>query len=129
MVLSQATSATTPSNTWPRATNSIESAIRSRLTSDASAPGAHSHAVADGYGVVFHRRPAGRADACFDVLCQPAQIVVARHGFDPSIRHADDGFLEVLVGEADGLQHGAARARGRVPGDGVAVQFHGESLW
>ena len=38
MVLSQATSATTPSNMCPRATSSIESAIRSRLTSDAFMP-------------------------------------------------------------------------------------------
>ena len=38
MVLSQATSATMPSNMCPRATSSIESAIRSRLTSDAFMP-------------------------------------------------------------------------------------------
>ena len=38
MVLSQATSATMPSNMWPRATSSIESAMRSRLTSDAFIP-------------------------------------------------------------------------------------------
>ena len=38
MVLSQATSATMPSNMWPRATSSIESAITSRLTSEAFMP-------------------------------------------------------------------------------------------
>src|SRR2546426_4227045 len=38
MVLSQPTSATTASNMWPRPTSSIESAIPSRLTSDAFMP-------------------------------------------------------------------------------------------
>jgi len=38
MVLSQATSATTPSNMWPRTRSSMESAITSRLTSDAFMP-------------------------------------------------------------------------------------------
>ena len=38
MVLSQATSATMPSNMCPRPTSSMESAIRSRLTSDAFMP-------------------------------------------------------------------------------------------
>ena len=38
IVLSQPDSAITPSNMWPRATSSIESAITSRLTSDARMP-------------------------------------------------------------------------------------------
>ena len=38
IVLSQPDSATTASNRWPRVTNSIESAITSRLTSDAFMP-------------------------------------------------------------------------------------------
>ena len=38
MVLSQPTKAMTPSNMWPRATSSIESAITSRLTSEAFMP-------------------------------------------------------------------------------------------
>ena len=38
IVLSQPDSATTPSNMWPRATSSIESAITSRLTSEAFMP-------------------------------------------------------------------------------------------
>jgi hypothetical protein len=38
MVLSQATRVTRPSNMYPRAVSSIESAIRSRLTSDAFMP-------------------------------------------------------------------------------------------
>ena len=38
MVLSQLDSATSPSNMWPRATSSIESAITSRLTSEARMP-------------------------------------------------------------------------------------------
>ena len=38
IVLSQPTRQTRPSNRWPRATSSIESAITSRLTSDAFIP-------------------------------------------------------------------------------------------
>ena len=38
MVLSQATSATMPSNMWPRTTSSMESAMTSRLTSEAFMP-------------------------------------------------------------------------------------------
>ncbi len=38
IVLSQPDKATTPSNRWPRATSSIESAITSRLTSDVFIP-------------------------------------------------------------------------------------------
>jgi hypothetical protein len=38
LVLSQPESAITPSNRWPRATSSIESAITSRLTSDVFIP-------------------------------------------------------------------------------------------
>src|SRR5438067_1013509 len=38
MVLSQATSATMPSNMWPRTISSIESAITSRLMSEAFIP-------------------------------------------------------------------------------------------
>ncbi len=38
MVLSQATSATMPSNMWPRAMSSMESAITSRLTSEVFMP-------------------------------------------------------------------------------------------
>ncbi len=59
------------------------------------------------------------------MLGQLAQVVVARHGFNPSIGDTDDGLLEVLIGKADGLQHGA-RGRAVVSlSDGVAVQFHG----
>ena len=38
MVLSQPTSATTASNRWPRPTSSMESAMTSRLTSEAFMP-------------------------------------------------------------------------------------------
>ena len=38
IVLSQPTNTTSPSNIFPRATSSIESAITSRLTSDARIP-------------------------------------------------------------------------------------------
>ena len=86
--------------------------------------GAHGDAVADGDGVELHRRAAGRADAFLHLDRQLAQVVVAGHGLDPGIGDADDRLRQILVGEADGLQHGA---RGRAVaslGDGVALEFH-----
>ena len=130
MVLSQATSATMPSNMCPRATNSIESAIRSRLTSDAFMPSVPMVTpslmamVLNSMGVP----PAARMPA-LTCVGQLAQVEIARHGLDPRVGDADDGLLQILIGEADGLQHGA---RGRAVaslGDGVAVKFHGKLLW
>src|SRR5216684_6172070 len=34
---------------------------------------------------------------------------IARHGFDPGVRHADQRLLEVAVRKADRLEHGARR--------------------
>ena len=56
--------------------------------------------------VELHRRAAGGADAVLDVLGQPALVEVARHRLDPGRRDADDRLGEVLVREADGLEHG-----------------------
>ena len=60
---------TTPSNIWPRATSSIESAITSRLTSEAFIPSVPIVMPSrDRDGVELHRRAAGVADACLDLL-------------------------------------------------------------
>ena len=68
--------------------------------------GAHGDAVADGDGVELHRRAAGCANALLDLGRQIAQFEIARHGLDPGVGDADDG-LQVVVGEADGLEHGS----------------------
>ena len=68
--------------------------------------GAHGHAVRDGDGVELHGRAAGLADARLDELRQATLVEVAGHRLDPRRGHADDGPGEVLVGEADGLEHG-----------------------
>src|SRR6185312_14407221 len=78
MVLSQATSVTRPSNMWPRATSSIESAITSRLT----------------------------RDAFIHLLGQRPQTVVAGHGSGPGVGDTDNWLLQIGVGESDGLQKG-----------------------
>ena len=67
--------------------------------------GAHRHAVADGDGVELHRRAAGRPDALLDGDGQLALVEVAGHRLDPRRGDADDRLGEVLVGEADGLEH------------------------
>ncbi len=72
--------------------------------------GAHRHAVADRHGVELHGRPAGRTDAVLDVFRQSALVVVAGHGLDPRRAHADQRLGQVLVREADRLEH---RARSR----------------
>ena len=72
--------------------------------------GSHRHAVTDGNGVEFHRRAAGRTDAFLHLHGQVAEMEVARHGLDPGVGHADDRFGEVVVREADGLEHGPCRS-------------------
>ena len=115
-----------PSNMCPRPTSSIESAIRSRLTSDAFMPSVPMVTpslmamVLNSMGVP----PAARMPA-FTCVGQLAQVEVARHGFDPRVGDADDRLLQVLIGEADGLEHGARRSAVASLGDGVALQFHG----
>ena len=68
--------------------------------------GAHAHAVGDGDGVELHRRAARRPDALLDLHRQVALVVVAGHRLDPGRADADDRLGEVLIGEADGLEHG-----------------------
>ena len=89
--------------------------------------GAHGDAVGDGDGVELHGSAAGRADALLHLHGELAQVVIAGHGLDPGVGDADDGLGEILVGEADGLQHGARGGAVASLGDGVALQFHGGS--
>ena len=129
MVLSQATRATMPSNMWPRSMSSMESAITSRLTREAFMPSvpmvtpSEMAMVLNSMGVP----PAARMPSLtFDR--ELAQVVVARHGLDPGIGHADDGFGQIFVGEADGLEHGSRGGAVSSLSDGVALKFHsGES--
>ena len=114
------------SNLLPRATNSIESAMTSRLTSEAfmpSAPMVMPSEMDD--GVELHRRAAGGADAFLDLGRQAAQMVIARADFDPGVGDADDRVAQVFVGEADGLEHGACPGAAGAIGDGLAVGFEG----
>ena len=84
---------------------------------------AHRHAVADRDRVELHGRPAGGPDAGLDHLGQVALVDVAGHRLDPGRRDADDRLGEILVGEADGLEHrpraGPVRAVGQ--GGGMAL--------
>ena len=52
-------------------------------------------------------RAAGGADALHHLLGELPVVPVARHGPDPAVGDADLRTREVLVGEADGLHHGA----------------------
>ncbi len=83
--------------------------------------GAHRHAVADRHGVELHGRAAGRTDAVLDVFRQPALVVVARHGLDPGRADADQRLGQVLVREADRLEHRARRRTIRSVGQGRGV--------
>jgi hypothetical protein len=112
MVLSQATSATMPSNRYERPISSIESAITSREISEPFMPlGAHGDAVADGDRVELHRRAARGADALLDLHGELPQVEVAGHGLDPGVGDADDRLAQVVVGEADPLSIARAAAR------------------
>ncbi len=122
-VLSQPTRHTRPSKRCPRATSSIESAITSRDTSEAFIPSvpietpSETEIVLNSIGVP----PAARIPS-LTFTRQLALVVVARHRLDPGRADADDRLREILVGEADGLEHGAC---GRAIG---AVEQHARVL-
>ena len=91
IVLSQPTRTTSASKRLPRATSSIESAMTSRLTSEARMPSrAHRDAVGDRDGVELDRRAAGLANALLHVRGQLAQVVVAGADLDPGVGDADE---------------------------------------
>jgi len=84
---------------------------------------AHGDAVADRHCVEFHGRAPGGADAGLDVRSQLAQVVVARHGFDPGVGHADQRSAQIGVGESDCLEHSARRGAIASVGDAVTAVF------
>ena len=111
IVLSQPTTHTTASNMCPRQTSSIESAITSRLTSEAFMPSvpmvtpSEIAMVLNSIGVP----PAARMPS-FTLADKPPQVKVARHGLDPGVGDADERLCQIVVGKADGFEHGAGRS-------------------
>jgi hypothetical protein len=90
MVLSQPEMVTMPSNMWPRATSSTESAITSRLTREVFMPSVPvvmaslMATVLTSIGVP----PAARMPS-ITRWASVAVIPVARHGADPAVGYAD----------------------------------------
>ena len=87
--------------------------------------GAHGDPVRHRDRVQLHARAARLADPCLDVHRQLALVEVARHRLDPGRRDADEGAGEVLVREADALEHRPGRRAVGAVGDGGAVSFAG----
>ena len=107
-------------------TSSIESAITSREISERAHPGRpHRHAVGDRDRVELDRRAARGADALLHVLREHALVEVARHRLDPRRRDADQRLREILVGEADRLQHRARGARSTPSVSAALCRFAG----
>ena len=130
IVLSQATSATMPSNMCPRATSSMESAITSRLTSEAFMPSVPMVMPSLMAMVLYSIGvPARGADAFGDLDRQVAQLEVARHGADPGVGDADDRLFQIFVGESDGFQLRAGRRAVPSLGDRIASKWHVNLLW
>ena len=114
-----------PSNPLPRATSSIESAMTSRLTSEARIPSvpivmpSEIETVLNSIGVP----PAARMPS-FTSAGQRAQVEVAGPDLDPGVGHADERLPQVGVGEAGGLQHGAGGRAARAGGQRVGSGGH-----
>ena len=81
--------------------------MTSRQTSEAFMPSrAHGDAVGDGDGVELHGRAAGVANAFLHGCGEFAQMEVAGADLGPGVGDADDGLVQIFVGESDRLQHG-----------------------
>ena len=85
----------------------------------------HRDAVGDRDRVELHRRPARLADPALGVLGELALVQIARHRLDPGGGDADQRLREVVVGEADRLQHRPGSCPVRSVGDRGAVPFGG----
>ncbi len=85
--------------------------------------GAHGFAVADGDGIELHGRAARGANAFLHLGREAAQVEVAGHGFDPGVGDADERLAEIVVGEADRLEHGARRSAVAPVGDTAAAML------
>src|SRR5439155_1073068 len=83
--------------------------------------GAHRDAVRDGDRIELDRGPAGRPDPLLHLLGHLPMVPVARGDLDPAVRHADQRPLEVVVGEADGLEERAGRGAIGAIEDGPAL--------
>ena len=109
MFLSQPPIATTPSRLSPPTTVSIESAITSRDTSEYFMPSVPIEiAVGHRDGVEDDALAAGRVHAIGGVARQLVDVHVARGDLRPGGTHADLRLLEIVAGESDRVQHGAA---------------------
>jgi len=89
----------------------------------AHAFGPHGFTIRNGDGVELHRRAAGGANAFFHFRGKPAQVKVARHGFDPGVGHANQRLAQVGVSETNGFEHGSRRSSVASVGDSAATLF------
>ena len=112
--LSQPAKVTMPSNRSACITVSTESAMTSRLTSEARMPSWPMEMPSDTAMVTNSsgKPPAARTPV-LGPLGQPVEGQVARGDLVPRRRHADLGLVPVVVGHADGPQHGPGRRPGR----------------
>ena len=108
--LSQPASVTVPSSRSANTTVSTESAMTSRETSEARMPSwpiempSETEIVPNSIG-----KPPACAHALLGRLGQPVQRQVAGRDLVPRRRDADLRLVDVVVGHADGAQHGAGR--------------------
>ena len=65
---------------------------------------AHGDAVVNGDGVELHGHAAGLADALLDGLGDLAEVEVAGADLGPGVGDADEGLVQVFLGEADGAE-------------------------
>ena len=93
---------------------------------------AHGDPVGHGDGHELDREAAGVADALLGPLGQAVEGQVARRHLVPRRGHADLGLVPVVVGHADGAQHGPGRGPLETVGDlaaaGLHVTGHGQTL-
>ena len=89
-VLSHAERATTPSNIFPRVTNSMESATISRLISDAFIPSLPIVMPSDMLTVLNSSGVRPRLEPLPDLRREPSEVKIARTNLNPRIGNADD---------------------------------------
>ena len=126
MILSQLGISTRASKAWASATVSTESAISSRLASEYFMP-AWFMAMPSQTPMVVHSKgdAARHADACFDGIGDLPQVHVAGDRFVERVDDADEGFLELIIVQAQGAQQRTVRGALDALFDGVALHLHG----
>src|SRR5499427_8235485 len=91
---------------------------------------AHGDAIGDGDRVDLDGSAPGGSDALHHILGELPVVPVAGHGPDPAVGDTDLRAGEVLVGEADGLHHGAGgRAVGTLEENAALVAGIGGHDW